>query len=384
MMRRIRRHASAACALLLAFLALPGHAQELSTEFTRNYRAYNEAFAAGQFDRAAELARTTLDLAIKELGPEHEKTAVLRINLGHVLLLNGRLAESEKELRAARATLEKLHGPDHSDLATIHEDLAGIHAGRGEADPAIAELSAAIAVLGKRLGDGAPEVLGLLIQRGALEAAAKRFDAATATYRAALHASERSFGKDSAPVAVILSLQGDLEAAQNRRAEAEQLYLNSLAMLQKNLVVDDPRIIAVEAKLANFYIGTDDAGYEQHADRVIALIDGGGPQAMPLFVVEPKYPVDAAGRKVLGWVLLEFTVTAAGRVTGPRVLEAQPPGILDQAALAAARLWRFKPKVADGKRRDQPDTRARVVFGPENVDVHLGEMQSPAAAAKPQ
>ena len=366
-------------ALLLLFCAAAA-AQETSPELGKNYRAYNEAFAAGRFDRAAELARITFDLAVKELGPEHEKTAVLRINLGHALLLSGKIAESEKELRAARATVEKLHGPDNSDLATIHEDLASIHAGRGEVDQALAELSAAIAVLDKKLGKGAPEVTGLLVQRGALEAAAKKYDAAAATYRAALQSTEQSFGKDSASAAVIMSLQGDLEAVQNRRAEAEQLYVGSLAILEKNLVDDDPRIIAGHAKLANFYGAVDTAKYEQEADRVIALLQGGEPQALPLFVIEPKYPLDAKGSKTLGWVLLEFTVTAAGRVAKARVVESQPPGTLDQAALSAARLWRFKPKFADGKRQDQPETRARLVFGPQNVEVHLGEMQ-PAGAA---
>ncbi len=55
----------------------------------------------------------------------------------------------------------------------------------------------------------------------------------------------------------------------------------------------------------------------------------------------PKYPKEAKG--VSGWVRIECLVTPRGRVREVRVVESQPAGVFDQAALDAMKLARFKP-----------------------------------------
>ena len=57
--------------------------------------------------------------------------------------------------------------------------------------------------------------------------------------------------------------------------------------------------------------------------------------------VEPAYPRNALTRRVSGWVDLNFSVDAAGRTREVSVLNAEPPGVFDDAALAAVRRWRF-------------------------------------------
>jgi TonB family protein len=57
--------------------------------------------------------------------------------------------------------------------------------------------------------------------------------------------------------------------------------------------------------------------------------------------VEPRYPRNAATRRVAGWVDVVFSVSAAGRAEEIRVIAADPPGVFDDAALAAVRRWRF-------------------------------------------
>ena len=47
--------------------------------------------------------------------------------------------------------------------------------------------------------------------------------------------------------------------------------------------------------------------------------------------------------------MLEFVVTENGNVRDPVVVEAQPPGIFDGAAIQAALKFKYKPKIVDGE-----------------------------------
>lgn len=63
----------------------------------------------------------------------------------------------------------------------------------------------------------------------------------------------------------------------------------------------------------------------------------------------PKYPVAAFKQGLSGKVELRVDVGIDGTVTDVRVLSATAPGVFDEAALGAARQWRFQPALEDGK-----------------------------------
>ena len=69
---------------------------------------------------------------------------------------------------------------------------------------------------------------------------------------------------------------------------------------------------------------------------------------------QPRYPVMAQRRKIEGEVTVEITIQPDGSVGNTRVLSAQPAGTFDEAALAAAKRWRFE-------RGPAPVTTSRVV-----------------------
>ena len=70
---------------------------------------------------------------------------------------------------------------------------------------------------------------------------------------------------------------------------------------------------------------------------------------LPIVKVQPIYPRRAQTRGIEGYVLLEFVVTATGAVRDPIVVEADPPGIFDRAAINAALKFKYKPKVVNGE-----------------------------------
>ena len=91
--------------------------------------------------------------------------------------------------------------------------------------------------------------------------------------------------------------------------------------------------------------------------------------------MQPQYPVFEDGTKPQGWVLIQFDVTTSGKVEKMKIVESRPAKLFDKVTLDSAAKWRFKPKVKDGKRVTQKNTRARLVFTKNNIEVHLGEMK---------
>jgi TonB family protein len=74
----------------------------------------------------------------------------------------------------------------------------------------------------------------------------------------------------------------------------------------------------------------------------------GGPIATPRKVhdVPPVYPEQARSSGIAGVVIIEATIDATGTVTAAKLLRGQP--LLDEAALAAVRQWRYEPAVLNG------------------------------------
>jgi protein TonB len=69
---------------------------------------------------------------------------------------------------------------------------------------------------------------------------------------------------------------------------------------------------------------------------------------IPVVVIRPMYPRDAAIAGLEGWVKVEFTITEIGTVKDPRVIDAEPARVFNREAVRAILKWKFKPRVVDG------------------------------------
>ena len=69
---------------------------------------------------------------------------------------------------------------------------------------------------------------------------------------------------------------------------------------------------------------------------------------VPLSRQPPQYPYQAVRRGTEGWVRVSFEVTRTGTVEDVVVLESDPPGVFDRAAIKAVYRWRFKPRMVNG------------------------------------
>lgn len=126
--------------------------------------------------------------------------------------------------------------------------------------------------------------------------------------------------------------------------------------------------------------GPDGAGGSEHESSALpeieseAAIDDTWYPARQLDVlpvaqveVEPRYPEAAAALSVGGEVTLLLLVDELGEVHERSVVEANPPGVFDEAALAAFQRVFFQPAMKDGRR-----VRSRVLvtltFNPESIE----------------
>lgn len=82
----------------------------------------------------------------------------------------------------------------------------------------------------------------------------------------------------------------------------------------------------------------------------VATATPGGPDAapLPLHNPPPEYPPLARRRGWQGEVLLRIHVTSGGAPLAVRVQRSSGHRVLDDAAVAAARSWRFAPALHDG------------------------------------
>jgi TonB family protein len=111
-----------------------------------------------------------------------------------------------------------------------------------------------------------------------------------------------------------------------------------------------PAVLVQSCQVCEDHLLASDAGADEPSSAVqpaSASTSSAPKQAAPdapLIKVTPTYPERAGGRS--GEVTVELQVGADGAVTQAHVLESSPRGLFDDAALDAARRWRFPPGAA--------------------------------------
>lgn len=111
---------------------------------------------------------------------------------------------------------------------------------------------------------------------------------------------------------------------------------------------DMPAPDVAEASTAGFDIGGFEIGADLNVDAGLGGGSGDG-EYLPIVKVAPTYPRRAAQKGIEGYVVVEFTVSKLGTVINPRVIESDPANIFDRAALNAAKKFKYKPKIENGK-----------------------------------
>ena len=100
------------------------------------------------------------------------------------------------------------------------------------------------------------------------------------------------------------------------------------------------------------------AGCMASQNRPVQLISGAG----------PVYPAAARAAGIQGDVMVRYDVSVDGTVRNAQIESAEPPGVFDEAALAAVRSWKYNPQVKDGVRQPVRNILSTVRFRLDDED----------------
>jgi len=87
-------------------------------------------------------------------------------------------------------------------------------------------------------------------------------------------------------------------------------------------------------------------------DRPLRFVSGEG----------AAYPESARAQHVEGYVVVRYDVTIDGVVKNATVVESVPPGVFDDAALAAVMAWRFAAPTVKGEPQPALARTSRIEF----------------------
>jgi len=116
---------------------------------------------------------------------------------------------------------------------------------------------------------------------------------------------------------------------------------------------------SLNLNLSNIDVNVNSGTYLGNVGNPGNLSDG---DAIPMVIIEPRYPRKAAMEGIEGWVRFEFTVAPDGSPKDIIVIDAKPRRIFERDARKAIYKWKFKPKVIDGKAVEQPNMRYTMEF----------------------
>jgi protein TonB len=95
---------------------------------------------------------------------------------------------------------------------------------------------------------------------------------------------------------------------------------------------------------------------------VLSVESGGAAKPRPVSREPAVYPEGALAADVEGSVTFSFTVPTSGSPCDIQLVEGQPPGVFDRAALLALRRWSFESPRVNGRAAAVSGVPTRMVF----------------------
>jgi protein TonB len=112
---------------------------------------------------------------------------------------------------------------------------------------------------------------------------------------------------------------------------------------------DMPRPSQAQNQMAGEALNIGPVAMNTDLNLEAGIAGGGNSDYLPIVKVQPVYPRRALRRGIEGYVVVEFTVTSKGTVRSPRVVEAEPPELFNEAAMEAALKFKYRPKTINGE-----------------------------------
>lgn len=220
----------------------------------------------GRFKEAIPQIERAVEVAMKDFGPNDDRTMDARRNLAIAYTDVGRVEEAEKLTKELVPQVLAKHGENSLEAARMRCELGRVLIERGELKEAESEFRSAIAVLRPALGDKDREVQQAMHNFGTALSSLGKFAEAETILRETAASREKSFGKDHLLVAYSLNSLSSVLQRQGKSQEALELLHKVLDMRLKHLPPDHPSVLVSKGNLA---VGLMGVGRAEDAEKLL-------------------------------------------------------------------------------------------------------------------
>jgi TonB family protein len=336
-------------AVLLAALVMAEAFAAHALTWQEANRQSAAALRSGDERKGTELARRAFELYSAQ-SPNYriEHHGQLLLNLVGARSQATGWRDSLKELESGVSQIRAKAG-DQPGLLPLWDEAIKISKAHSEHALADHYYTRALKLASHLWGDDDARTITLALRRIADLYSEKGFDWSRSEFMRLRPLAERR-GHRHLVATIDLNLAA-IEAVYVGHRESIPAYRKLIADLEAESALELRAVLQqAYAALEQAYrkVGDEAEAAETHR-HLVATFGGKLDELVPLARAQPEYPKAAAVRGIGGSVTLKLSIAADGKVRDATIVSSDPPGVFDQAALAAVRKWQFSPKVMGGQ-----------------------------------
>lgn len=293
--------------------AQDGDLKEASQLSQQVVKLYNE----GKYEEALPLARRAVEIREKLLGKEDLLVADALSNLGTVLTAMKNYSDAQSQYEKALSIYEKAYGESSLKVCGALDNLGWLNYGANNNGKAESLFQRSLVIKEKLLGPDHAEVAQAVESLARFYQRTGKYDKSISLYKRVAAIWEKSQGNNQIKAADALDQCACTMRLNRQEMEANKLDMQSSAIRFRAGVRPDGINIP-------FPVNVRDAVRKEM----------------------PSYPSAAKSARITGAIVIEVIIDATGKVIDAKMKCGAD--IFAQAAIEAARNWRFKPLKSSG------------------------------------
>ena len=279
-----------------------------------------QLFGEKKFKDALPLAKQAVELREKSLGPEHELTLFSLKNLAAIYGELNRYGDAAGIRQRILKVEEKLYGTSNIKLSDNLSKLGAARAREQNYGAAIEIFKRNLQIHEAVYGVDHKELLTTLMNLAMASQRDGKLTQSIDYFNRMIAIQERELGKNHVEVAQLLSACGVILKQANKKAEADAYDARARAIYTSQTNAPNAEPVSLDPKIL---------------------------QGSAILKVQPGYPNAAKQARVEGTVLVQVQIDEAGIVTKAKAIKG--PSELLRVCEDAAKEWRFKPAIVDGR-----------------------------------
>ena len=331
-------------------------AKWLQSGFKLIHAKYQELVAAGKLNEALPYAKASYDIGLRIYGEESKSTASLNYNYGLMLLDNGQPKNSWPVLLETLDRYERVYGKNAMELIDPLMSLG--HSGSMHRSSYKEFYDRAFAIAASAEGDDSVLYAELLMEAGrnllyrtpvlTRQSSGKL---ATQYLQTARELFRTKLGSDHPKAGRAAYHLGLYEFYKKHYQPAELYFSEALNSFEKPDRPSSSTEIKTHAYLVEVYENLGERDKSTAHCLAIGRMTPYDPnqEYKALYTVNPDIKHRAGARPNWGYAIVEFTVSPAGIVQVPKVVETTGSTRIGEAGIEAVERFRFAPRFVDNE-----------------------------------